>query len=71
MNAYDGNTPVDKMESGSYLMYMRISDGVNSNIMPLVYRVLTDGTTMENTGTLPKGFEVVDQETRVLRYVVE
>ncbi|MBE6114177.1 MAG: hypothetical protein E7191_03775 [Erysipelotrichaceae bacterium] len=71
VNAYDSNTPVGKMESGSYLMYMRISDGVNSNIMPLVDRVLTDGTTMENTGTLPKGFEVVDQETRVLRYVIE
>lgn len=70
VNDYVSNKPTT-MSKGSYLVYMRISDGINSFLFPLVDRVLSDGTTMESTGTLPKGFEVVDQESRVLRYVVE
>jgi len=70
VNSYVSNTPTT-MAKGSYLVYMRISDGTNSYLFPLVDRVLSDGTTMENTGTLPKGFEVVDSTTRALRYVVE
>ncbi|MBR3840756.1 MAG: hypothetical protein IKM20_06440, partial [Erysipelotrichales bacterium] len=58
------------MVKGSYLVYMRISDGKTSYLFPLRDLTLSDGTNMENTGTLPSGFEVINQKTRELRYVV-
>ena len=58
------------MAKGSYLVYMRISDGKTSYLFPLRDLTLSDGTNMENTGTLPSGFEVIDQKTRELRYIV-
>ena len=66
INTYVDNTPTT-MAKGSYLAYMRISDGTSSYLFPLVDRVLSDGSTLE----LPKGFEVVDLDTRALRYIVE
>ena len=52
-------------------MYMRISDGKNSYLFPLVDRDLSDGTSMESTGTLPEGFSVADADTRTLVYTVK
>lgn len=60
-----------KMQPGSYLVYMRISNGKTSNLFPLMDKTLNNGTNMENTGTLPNGFEVVEQTDRTLRYVVK
>jgi len=71
VNNYTTNKAANKMSSGSYLMYMRISDGTNSFLFPLTDAVLSDGTTMENTGTLPAGFEIVETTNRTLRYVVK
>lgn len=70
VNNYTTNKAANKMSSGSYLMYMRISDGQSANLFPLTDAVLSDGTTMENTGTLPAGFEIVETTHRTLRYVV-
>lgn len=63
-------TSKGSMAKGSYLAYMRISDGKTSYLFPLKDAKLSDGSTMESKGTLPKGFEVINQETRELRYVV-
>lgn len=52
-------------------MYMRISDGKNSYLFPLVDRVLSDGPTMENFRTLPDGFRIIDTDTRTLVYTVK
>jgi len=67
INNYVGNTPATKMNSGSYLAYMRISDGTDSYLFPLKDIVLSDGSTL----ALPSGFEVVDTTTRALRYIVK
>lgn len=71
VNGYKGNVPKQKMASGDYYVYMRISNGVTSYLFPLVDRTLNDGTNMENTGTLPDGFSVIDQDTRELMYTVK
>lgn len=63
-------TSKGSMANGSYLAYMRISDGKTSYLFPLKDAKLSDGSTMESKGTLPKGFEVINPETRELRYVV-
>lgn len=64
-------TSVGKMAAGNYLVYMRISDGKNSYLFPLVDRALSDGSTMENTNTLPSGFSVADADSRTLVYTVK
>lgn len=71
VNAYTTNKPAGKMAAGSYLMYMRISDGSTSYLFPLMDIQLSNGTTMENTGTLPANFEVVETKDRTLRYIVK
>lgn len=71
VNAYVNNVPNQKMASGNYLVYMRISNGKTSNLFPLLDRTLSDGTNMENTGTLPSGFTVYDQSSRALMYTVK
>lgn len=71
MNSYVGNAPHVAMESGSYYVYMRISNGYASYLFPLTDTALSDGTTMENSGTLPKGFSVYDLKTRALLYTTE
>lgn len=71
VNNYSTNKAASKMAAGSYLMYMRISDGATSYLFPLMDITLSNGTNMENTGTLPKGFEVVETTNRTLRYVVK
>lgn len=70
MNSYVGNVPGKKMAAGEYLVYMRISNGRNSYMFPLVDRTLDNGSNMENTGTLPTGFSVIDQTSRELLYTV-
>ncbi|MBE6113463.1 MAG: hypothetical protein E7191_00105 [Erysipelotrichaceae bacterium] len=67
INNYVGNTAATRMATGSYLAYMRISDGTDSYLFPLKDIVLSDGSTL----TLPSGFEVVDTTTRALRYIVK
>ena len=52
-------------------MFMRISDGKDSFLFPLVDRVLTDGSTMESTGTLPAGFAVMADEVRSLTVTIK
>ena len=59
------------MKPGSYLVYMRISNGQTSQLFPLKDVTLSDGTNMENSGTLPNGFEIVEYENRTLRYIVK
>ncbi len=71
VNAYVGNVAGAKMASGDYYVYMRISNGNESYVFPLVDRTLSDGTNMESDGTLPSGFTVYDQSTRALMYTVE
>lgn len=71
MNNYKENKPTMQMLPGSYLVYMRISNGETSQLFPLMDKTLSDGTNMENTGTLPDGFEVIDSELRTLRYIVK
>ena len=71
VNSYSTNKAAGKMAAGSYLMYMRISDGSTSYLFPLMDITLSNGTNMENTGTLPSGFEVVETTNRTLRYVVK
>lgn len=71
MNHYLTNTKAFKMSQGSYLVYMRISNGKTSQLFPLKDVTLSDGTNMENTGTLPEGFEIVEEENRTLRYIVK
>lgn len=70
MNHYLTNTSASTMKQGSYLVYMRISNGTTSQLFPLKDVTLSDGTNMENSGTLPEGFEVVELENRTLRYIV-
>ena len=70
MNAFNGNVPHTKMADGEYYVYMRISNGKTSYLFPLRDATLSDGTNMENTGKLPTGFKVADQETRTLTYTV-
>ena len=65
INSYVDNKPTT-MAKGSYLAYMRISDGTDSYLFPLKDIVLSNGSTLE----LPTGFEVVDS-TRALRYIVK
>ena len=67
INNYVGNTAATRMATGSYLAYMRISDGTDSYLFPLKDIVLSDGSTL----ALPSGFEVVDTTTRALRYIVK
>lgn len=64
-------TSTTAMAKGEYLAYMRISDGKTSYLFPLKDMVLSDGSTMEAAGTLPKGFKVNDPTERTLSYVVE
>lgn len=71
MNAYRTNLPGYKMVQGDYYVYMRISNGKLSYLFPLKDVTLSDGTNMENTGTLPVGFSVYDAETRALKYTVK
>lgn len=71
VNRHIDNKPAGKMAPGSYLMYMRISDGKTSNLFPLMDITLSNGTNMENTGTLPANFEVVETTNRTLRYIVK
>lgn len=71
MNSYYDNAPGKKMAAGNYYVYMRISNGKTSNLFPLMDKTLTDGTNMENTGTLPTGFSVYDSSTRALMYTVK
>ncbi len=65
------NTTAVKMASGTYYVYMRISNGTTTYLFPLVDRTLSDGTNMENSGTLPSGFTVYDSTTRALTYTVK
>lgn len=71
VNAYKGNVPGQKMAAGNYYVYMRISNGTQSYLFPLMDKTLLDGTNMENTGSLPTGFSVYDQNTRALMYTVK
>ena len=71
MNGYVGNVKGQVMTPGTYYVYMRISNGKESYLFPLVDRVLSDGSTMESDGTLPSAFTVSDPETRVLIYTVD
>lgn len=71
MNHYLTNTNAPVMKPGSYLVYMRISNGKTSQLFPLKDVTLSDGTNMENSGTLPNGFEIVEYENRTLRYIVK
>ena len=64
-------TATGKMASGTYLVYMRISNGKTSYLFPLVDKELSDGSTMESKGTLPSSFTVTDPESRVLAYTVK
>lgn len=59
-------TSTGKMTSGTYLVYMRISDGKNAYLFPLVDRTLSDGSNLENTGKLVNGLSLVDSESRVI-----
>lgn len=70
MESYD-KSGKGAMAQGTYLVFMRISDGTDSYLFPLVDRMLDNGTTMESDGTLPAGFSVVDEETRNLVYTVK
>lgn len=65
------NTTPVKMASGTYYVYMRISNGSTTYLFPLRDATLSDGTNMENTGTLPNGFSVYDSTTRALTYTVK
>lgn len=60
-----------KVAKGAYYMFMRISDGKNSYLFPLKDVTLSDGSNMETSNKLPKGFKVLNQETRQLVYTVE
>ncbi len=73
MYAYsDGkNTKAISMAKGNYYVYMRISNGTTTYLFPLVDKTLSDGTNMENKGTLPSGFTVYDSNTRALMYTVK
>lgn len=64
-------TSTASMAKGEYLAYMRVSDGKTSYLFPLKDAVLSDGSTMEASGTLPRGFKVNDTKERTLSYIVE
>lgn len=71
INLYAGNKLGHKMTSGTYYVYMRISNGKTSYLFPLKDAVLSDGSTMESKGTLPNGFSVSDDGNRTLLYTVQ
>ena len=71
INKYAGNVPGYKIASGTYYVYMRISNGKTSYLFPLVDRTLANGTNMENTNMLPDGFTVKDPDSRILVYTVK
>lgn len=66
LNSYVDNKSGAKIKPGTYQMFIRISDGKESFLFPLVDRVLSDGSTMESDGTLPEGFKVMDNKIRSL-----
>ena len=58
------------MRYGTYLLYMRISDGENAYVFPLVDYVLSDGSTLEKQGKLINGLSLYDQTTRQICFKV-
>ena len=64
--SYDKKT-TGQMAKGTYYVFMRISDGKDSYLFPLVDRVLNDGSTM----TLPANFSLTDELARTLVYTVK
>ncbi len=70
VNTYVGNISNQRMASGNYYVYMRISNGSTSYLFPLTDTTLSDGTNLENTGKLPSGFKVYNSENRALMYTV-
>lgn len=64
-------TSKGKMASGNYLIYMRISDGFNAYLFPLVDKELSDGTTLENTNKLGDNLSLIDSTSRNLRLTVK
>lgn len=64
---YATNKTYQKMASGSYRVYIRVSDGKNSKLFPLKDIILSDGSTL----SLPSGFEVMDETSRELRYIMK
>lgn len=66
LNSYVDNMSGAKIQPGTYQMFIRISDGKESFLFPLVDRVLSDGSSMESSSTLPEGFSVMDNEIRSL-----
>ncbi len=70
MRDYATNSKQVAMKTGTYYVYMRISNGSQSYLFPLRDATLSDGTNMENSGTLPSGFTVYDSETRALAFTV-
>ncbi|MBR3841509.1 MAG: leucine-rich repeat protein [Erysipelotrichales bacterium] len=71
INLYAGNVAGHSMNSGSYYVYMRISNGKTSYLYPLRDATLSDGSNMESKGTLPSGFTVSDDGNRTLIYTVK
>lgn len=71
LNSYVGNKSGATIKAGTYAMFIRISDGKDSFLFPLVDKVLSDGSTMESTGTLPEGFSVNADEVRSLTVTIK